>query len=194
MKVVPIKFSLAKAIYGIYHRTNNPPHGHKKSYVALQGDDWEFLCYEFELEDSAPDEWYEDQNDDIRIRDEIIYTRGCVLGVLTIGRPVARFKDKLTHEITRICFAPYFKPKSNAERKLPSKFVRECIKDFKEEYPVSDIVTYIHDTQSGKYLEYAGFKKDKHIVYSEKNKGWSTRPNRATSDLTSKFRFVKKAA
>ena len=59
---------------------------------------------------------------------------------------------------------------------------------------MSDIVTYIHDTQSGKYLEYAGFKKDKHIVYSEKNKGWSTRPNRATSDLTSKFRFVKKAA
>ena len=199
LRIVPIKFSLAKIIYGLYHRTNRPPHGHKKSYVALEGEDWNYLCYEDFIEDQIPDEWREDKNDDIRIRyddggDLVVYTRGQIIGILTIGRPVARFKDKLTHEITRICFSPYFEPKSNAERKLPSKFVRECVKDFVSEFAVSDIVTYIHDNQSGRYLEYAGFQKDKHIVYSKNNKGWSTRPNRSASNLTPKFRFVKKAA
>jgi len=194
MKVIPINFALAKIIYGLYHRTNKPPVGHKLSYVALVGDDWSFLCYADYLENISED-WEEDLNDDIRLRhnedgDAVVYTRGQIIGISTIGRPIARFKDPSVYEITRICFTDYFKPTSNKERKYPSKFIRECISDFTQDREVSRIVTYIHDYQSGRYLEYAGFKKDKHIVYSKNNKGWETRPNRNTSDLTNKFRFV----
>ena len=43
MKIVPIKFSLAKAIYNLYHKTNIAPIGHRKSYVALEGNQWHKL-------------------------------------------------------------------------------------------------------------------------------------------------------
>ena len=65
------------------------------------------------------------------------------------------------------------------------------MKDFQQDNEVSKFVTYIHDYQSGRYLEYAGFGKDKHIQYGVNNKGWSTRDNRAPSDLSSKYRFIK---
>ena len=66
--------------------------------------------------------------------------------------------------------------------------------DFQLYHQVSKFVTYIHDYQRGRYLEYAGFKKDKHIKYSANNKGWATRPNRSHSDLKPKLRFIKEAA
>ena len=44
---------------------------------------------------------------------------------------------------------------------LPSKFVKDSINQFSEDYKWKKIITYIHADQKGKYLEFAGFKKDK---------------------------------
>ena len=193
MKIVPIKFSLAKAIYNLYHKTNIAPIGHRKSYVALEGNQWHKLGYAELLFDDLEDLDFLENEIEIRLddnNDQVIYTKGKVIGICSIGNTIARFKDKNIFEITRICFPSYFKPKNNKEKKYPSKFIRESIKDFKKNYKVSKLVTYIHNWQSGKYLEYAGFKKDKLIVYSNNFKGWSNRPNRNKPDLKPKIRFV----
>ena len=193
MKIVPIKFSLAKAIYNLYHKTNIAPIGHKKSYVALEGNQWHKLGYAELLFDDLEGLDFLENEIEIRLddnNDQVIYTKGKVIGICSIGNTIARFKDKNIFEITRICFPSYFKPKNNKEKKYPSKFIRESIKDFKKNYKVSKLVTYIHNWQSGKYLEYAGFKKDKLIIYSNNFKGWSNRPNRNKPDLKPKIRFV----
>ena len=205
MKIHRIDFGLAKIFYREFHRTNKPPVGHKKSYlgllghkvsyVGLLGDDWNFLAYADALDIS--NSWLEDLHDDVRIRsddagDLCVYTRGQIIGVCSIGRPVARWKDPGVYEITRICFN--FWPQSNKEKKYFSKFIRVAIDDFKKVEPASKFVTYIHDHQSGRYLEYAGFKKDKHIKYSENNKGWGSRQNRSSSDLSPKYRFIREVA
>ena len=193
MKIVPIKFSLAKAIYNLYHKTNIAPIGHRKSYVALEGNEWNKLGYAELLFDDLEDFDFLENEIEIRVddnNDQVIYTKGKVIGICSIGNTIARFKDKNIFEITRICFPSYFKPKNNKEKKYPSKFIRESIKDFKKNYKVSKLVTYIHNWQSGKYLEYAGFKKDKLIVYSNNSKGWSNRSNRNKPDLKPKIRFV----
>lgn len=193
MKIVPIKFSLAKAIYNLYHKTNIAPIGHRKSYVALEGNQWHKLGYAELLFDDLEDLDFLENEIEIRLddnNDQVIYTKGKVIGICSIGNTIARFKDKNIFEITRICFPSYFKPKNNKEKKYPSKFIRESIKDFKKNYKVSKLVTYIHNWQSGKYLEYAGFKKDKLIIYSNNFKGWSNRPNRNKPDLKPKIRFV----
>ena len=196
MKVVPVTLQLAKIFYSRFHRTNKPPVGHKKSYVALLGNQWTACSKLFYLED-LPNEWLEDKNYDFRIRldddgDWCLYTRGQIVGICTIGRPVARWKDPKVYEFTRICFE--FNPKTNKERKYYSKFIRQAMSNFEQNNKVSKFVTYIHDFQSGRYLEYAGFQKDKHIKYSANNKGWATRPNRSHSDLKPKLRFIKEAA
>ena len=196
MKVVPVTLQLAKIFYSRFHRTNKPPVGHKKSYVALLGNQWTACSKLFYLED-LPNEWLEDKNYDFRIRldddgDWCLYTRGQIVGICTIGRPVARWKDPKVYEFTRICFE--FNPKTNKERKYYSKFIRQAMSNFEQNHKVSKFVTYIHDFQSGRYLEYAGFQKDKHIKYSANNRGWATRPNRSHSDLKPKLRFIKEAA
>mgnify|MGYP003122637397 FL=1 len=68
------------------------------------------------------------------------------------------------------------------------------MRDFQIDNQVSKFVTYIHANQSGRYLEYAGFHKDKFIEYSASAKGWANRSNRAHSDLKPKYRFIKEAA
>ena len=40
MKTIPVTLQLAKIFYSEFHKTNKPPVGHKKSYVALLGDEW----------------------------------------------------------------------------------------------------------------------------------------------------------
>jgi hypothetical protein len=194
MKIHYINFKLAKFFYQEFHRTNEPPVGHKASYVGLLGDDWHCLAdVELDIEDLPPS-WLDDSNYDIRVRGNdagniCLYTRGQIVGICSIGRPVARWRDLAVHEITRICFN--FHPQSNKERKYFSKLIREAIKDFAQNHHVSKFVTYIHDYQKGRYLEYAGFKKDKHIKYSKNSKGWGSRKNRSFSDLRPKYRFVK---
>ena len=79
MKVVPVTLQLAKIFYSRFHRTNKPPVGHKKSYVALLGNQWTACSKLFYLED-LPNEWLEDKNYDFRIRldddgDWCLYTR-----------------------------------------------------------------------------------------------------------------------
>ena len=195
MKVVPVPLQLAKIFYSEFHKTNKPPVGHKKSYVALLGDDWHKCIMVDPM--NLPEAWLKDEHEDLRIRyadagDWYLYTIGQIVGICTIGRPVARWKDPKVYEFTRICFE--FNPKTNKEKKYYSKFIRQAMSDFQLYHQVSKFVTYIHDYQSGRYLEYAGFKKDKHIKYSANNKGWATRPNRSHSDLKPKLRFIKEAA
>ena len=207
MRVVPVKFSLAKSFYNLYHRTNLAPQGHKLSFVALDGDDWNYIGLTEELFD---DLYEQEENEDIihrqceldickdgsykvidggRFTAWVTFTRGKVLGVCSIGNPVARFKEKV-NEITRICFPDYFVAKSNKEKKYYSKFIRESLKQYKEFYSFDKMVTYIHQNQSGKYLEYAGFVKDKLIKYSENSIGWSNRDGRTKRKPVNKYRYI----
>lgn len=98
------------------------------------------------------------------------------VGVLSIGRPVGRFKDKTISEITRICFNPLFKPRGKPdsfERTLPSKFVLKALEIYESYYPhVSKIITYIGADESGAFLKHAGFKVDKIVKPSD---GWVRR-------------------
>ena len=119
----------------------------------------------------------------------MLYSLGKILGILSIGNPVARFKDKNIFEITRVCFHPNFNPLKDGFE-LPSYFVKQAIKEFGAWYKFNKIITYIHKWQKGKYLEFAGFKKDKDISYSKNSKGWSNRPDRSDSDLKPKVRYV----
>ena len=43
VKIQEIRFDLAKVFYNFYHRTNKAPAMAMKNYVALEGNDWEFL-------------------------------------------------------------------------------------------------------------------------------------------------------
>ena len=195
MKTIPVTLQLAKIFYSEFHRTNKPPVGHKKSYVAVLGDEWT-KCIMVDPMD-LPETWLADEHEDLRVRhdeagDCYLYTKGQIVGICTIGRPVARWKDPAVYELTRICFN--FDPKTNKERKYFSKFVRAAMFDYQLNHKVSKFVTYIHDYQSGRYLEYAGFQKDKQIKYSANDKGWATRDNRAHKDLSTKLRFIKEAA
>ena len=197
--IEPINFELAKVLYRRYHRTNDAPIGHKKSYIIYkETDDWQKLfdadyCEEdfhkwfnkYYADNSYDDDFVLTSDD---AGDPHLYFKGKILGILSIGNPVARFKDKKIFEITRICFLPDFNPLKDGFD-LPSYFVKESIKYFGYTYKFNKIITYIHKDQKGKYLEFAGFKKDKEIIYSKNSKGWSNRPNRNFCDLSPKIRF-----
>ncbi len=98
------------------------------------------------------------------------------IGVLSIGRPVGRFKDKTISEITRICFNPNFKPRGKPDsfkRTLPSKFVMKALEIYKAHYPqIKKVITYITEDESGAFLKHAGFEVDKTIKASD---GWVKR-------------------
>ena len=194
-----INFELAKILYRRYHRTNNAPIGHKQSYIIYkETDNWQKL---FDADYCEKDfhKWFNKYYADNSYDDDFVltsddagdphlYFKGKILGILSIGNPVARFKDKKIFEITRICFLPDFNPLKDGFD-LPSYFVKESIKYFGYTYKFNKIVTYIHKNQKGKYLEFAGFKKDKEITYGKNSKGWSNRPNRNFCNLSPKIRF-----
>ena len=110
---------------------------------------------------------------------------------MSIGRPVARFRNKNIHEITRICFNEKWK-KSWHEKSYPSEFVKQGIDSYKELYPeVKKMITYIRQNESGAYLRHAGFRIDKSWSYNPNSKGWLSRGgNRTVNDMSSKHRFV----
>ena len=201
IRVEHLHFPLARFFYDTFHRTNKPPVGHKQSFILIKDtgnyervsyydyDDDEFYGSWLQKNYPNPCEgddfmWIADQNGD-----PTLYSLGKILGILSIGNPVARFKDKNIFEITRVCFHPNFNPLKDGFD-LPSRFVKEAIKEFGFHYDFNKIVTYIHKSQKGKYLEFAGFKKDKDISYSENCKGWKNRPNRSGSNLKPKVRYV----
>ena len=207
IRILPLDFQLAKIIYQEHHRTTNIPIGHKQSYVLIQDTFDEFgnrkyekicdtTCFDDVFEnymnknypDGSWDEdilWMADEGGDPHL-----WSLGKIIGICSIGNPVARFTEKNVYEINRICFLRYSELKTNFEKKLPSKLVREAVKDFKNLYKTNKIYTYIHKWENGKYLEYAGFRKDKVIKYSQNCKGWNNRPNRKKSNLENKIRFV----
>jgi len=196
-----VNFQLAKIVYNRFHRTNVAPVGHRESYIMIQEtgnyepvahvdyDDEDFIKWfnEYYSQNKEGDDfiWQADENGD-----PLLSSLGKIIGVLSIGNPIARFKDKNIFEITRICFHDKFNPLKDGFE-LPSQFVKESIRQFKIGRKINKIITYIHQYQKGKYLEYAGFKKDKVIKYSKNSKGWSNRLNRRKSDLGNKIRFVK---
>ena len=201
IRVEHLHFPLAKFFYDTFHRTNKPPVGHKQSFILIKDTgSYEPVSYYDYSDDELFGNWFQKaypnnyEGDDFvwcgdENGDPTLYSLGKVLGILSIGNPVARFKDKNIFEITRVCFHPNFNPLKDGFD-LPSHFVKEAIKEFGLYYEFKKIVTYIHKWQKGKYLEFAGFKKDKEISYSENSKGWSNRPNRSDSDLRPKVRYV----
>ena len=200
IKILQVNFQLAKIIYNRFHRTNLAPVGHRQSYIIIKEtgnyepvvnvdyDDQDFIKWfnEYYPDNNYGDDfiWQADENGD-----PLLSCLGKIIGILSIGNPVARFKEQNIFEITRICFMPNFNPLKDGFE-LPSKFVKESIKKFSETYNYKKIITYIHNYQKGKYLEFAGFKKDKEITYSKNSKGWSNRPNRLKADLTPKIRYI----
>ena len=194
-----IDFGLAKLLISDYHRTTKAPVQHRESFMLV-----EHTNYDYEpltvLDDSWTT-WLEknyncelrpEYNFDIYADYEQVFSKGKILGVCSIGNPVApKLMNKKIYEINRICFLEHFKPITNFERKLPSKFIREATKMFCENYKVKQFVTYLHNYENGKYLEYANFKFDGLVEYSKNHKGWNNRPNRIKSDLNVKKRFIK---
>ena len=200
IKILPLHFPLAKIIYNRFHRTNLAPIGHRESYILTKNTYDEFGNANLDYDDEDFTKWFNEAYPDNNWGDEFVWsgdTNGdpClfskykILGILSIGNPVARFKDKSIFEITRICFLPHFNPLKDGFD-LPSYFVKESIKQFKDNYKFKKIITYIHESQKGKYLEFAGFKKNKRITYSKNCKGWANRPNRLKSNLQPKIRYV----
>ena len=94
MRFDSVTLQLAKIFYREFHRTNKPPVGHKKSYLALLGEDWHKCIvlnpdntYETFWHNTAlPIDWLEDKNYDFGIRqdddgDWYLYTRGQIVGI-----------------------------------------------------------------------------------------------------------------
>lgn len=205
MKIFGIEFWLAKEIYNLYHKTHTAPQGHIQSFVLVDDlEEWFPLLpldltainySDSSLFKSRLDKISEDLNLDLCVRSNEhgefwIYSSSRILGICSIGRPVARFKDKNIFEITRICFLPGFDPKAERKYSYPSKFIKMATEIFRSKNPGSKFVTYIHSDQKGKYLEHAGFTIDKIINYQPGSKGWKTRSSR--DDLSSKKRLFKK--
>ena len=209
MVVKEISFWLAKEIYNFYHKSHVAPQGHIRSYVLLEdlrGCEYTshplmpLILSDIEYAQSGImeerlDELLSDKNEDLFVRvnddgDYYIYSNKFrILGVCSIGRPVARFKDPNIYEITRICFLPDFNPKAERKYSYPSKFIIQATNMFKDYFPDARIITYIHEDQSGKYLEHSNFTFDKLITYKPNQKGWASRSNKK-SDLKSKKRFI----
>ena len=199
VRVEHLYFPLAKVLYDSFHRTNKPPVGHKQSFILIKDTGSYEPVSHYDCHDDLFTNWFDKAypdnywGDDFVWKaddngDPMLYSLGKILGILSIGNPVARFKDKNIFEITRVCFHPNFNPLKDCFE-LPSHFVKEATKEFGFHYDFSKIVTYIHKSQKGKYLEFAGFKKDKEMIYSKNFKGWSNRPNRNFCDLSPKIRF-----
>lgn len=200
VRVEHLHFPLAKVLYDSFHRTNKPPVGHKQSFILIKDTGSYEPVSNYDWYDDLFTNWFEKaypnnyDGDDFlwshnKHGDPTLYSLGKILGILSIGNPVARFKDKNIFEITRICFHPKFNPLKDGFE-LPSYFVKKAINKFSLYYSFNKIVTYIHKWQKGKYLEFAGFQKDKDINYSVNSKGWGNRPNRSESDLRPKVRYV----
>jgi tRNA(Ile)-lysidine synthase TilS/MesJ len=202
IRILHIDFRLAKLLYKEWHRHCPNLTGHRKSFLLIE--DTEKWKKTFSVSLMNGDElnllnWYVDDyehenqfiikpngDDD----EQFLWSFGKIIGICSIGNPVARFKDKKTFELNRVCYAPNWKPKTNTQRKYHSKLIREAVKEFSKYHHWNKIITYIHEKESGNYLYYAGFKEDKIIKYSENAKGWNNRPNRNKADKETKIRFV----
>ena len=136
LKVLPVNFKLAKFLIDEWHRTNFAPVGHKASYIMIK----ETGNYEPVAHPEASDffyNWFDeaypdnDYGDDFIFQadengDPLVSSLGKIIGVVVIGRPVARFKDKNIMELTRICFNPKFNPLKDGFE-LPSQLVKKSI-------------------------------------------------------------------
>ena len=193
MQVMRLKFSLAKLFLREHHRHNKTLQGHKATYVLLGEEDG--LSHEIcdcVFDDELSEHILNGESEEFGYCDGVLYCHRPILGTMSIGRPVARFKNKNIHEITRICFNEKWK-KSWHEKSYPSEFVKKAISNYKLEYPeVEKMITYIRQNESGGYLRHAGFRIDKSWSYNPNSKGWLSRGgNRTVSDMSAKHRFTK---
>ena len=162
MKVMRLKFSLAKLFLREQHRHNKTLQGHKATYVLLgEEDGLSHQVCDSVFDDELPEYILNGESEEFGYCDGVLYCHRPILGTMSIGRPVARFKNKNIHEITRICFNEKWK-KSWHEKSYPSEFVKQGIDSYKELYPeVKKMITYIRQNESGAYLRHAGFRIDK---------------------------------
>lgn len=158
----------ANMVYKSYHRHLNDIQGHQMSFLLTGTKDYYKVNKEKDYWLWLDRQFVNPLSDLVKDVDNI--------GVLSIGRPVGRFKDKSVAEITRICFHPNFKPRGKPDsfaRSLPSKFVMKALEIYKTQYPkVTKVITYITEDESGLFLKHAGFKVDKIVKPSD---GWVKR-------------------
>jgi hypothetical protein len=106
---------------------------------------------------------------------------GNLVGVVTVGRPVARMSDQNTiAEVTRLCTNGY----KNACSKLYGAAARVC-----KEMGFASIQTFILESESGKSLIASGWVKD-----SVTSGGSWSRPSRGRIDkapIVKKIKFIK---
>lgn len=177
-KVYVYKISLSQAnmVYKSYHRHLNETQGHKMSFIMTGTKDY------FKVDSTEDLDLYIERLCLNPFADENKNLNN--IGVLSIGRPVGRFKDKTISEITRICFNPDFKPRgkpNSFERTLPSKFVKKSLEIYKHYYPkVTKVITYISKDESGAFLRHAGFTVDKIVKASD---GWVKRREKELDSL-----------
>ncbi len=186
--VYQMSLSQANMVYKSYHRHLNDIQGHQMSFLLTGTKDY------FKV-DSRKDlnKWIERCSLNPFLNDLKDLNN---IGVLSIGRPVGRFKDKSVAEITRICFNPNFKPRGKPdsfERTLPSKFVMKALEIYKTQYPqIKKVITYITEDESGLFLKHAGFKVDKIVKSSDgwvkrREKEWDQRHDVMTEYQARKF-------
>ena len=104
VRVEHLHFPLATVLYDSFHRTNKPPVGHKQSFILIK----DTCSYEpvsnYDWYDDLFTKWFEKaypnnyDGDDFlwsynEHGDPTLYSSGKILGLLSIGNPVARFKD-----------------------------------------------------------------------------------------------------
>lgn len=166
--VYQMSLSQANNVYKSYHRHLNAVQGHQMSFLLTDTKDYYKVNKEKDYWLWLDRQFANPLSDLVKDVDNI--------GVLSIGRPVGRFKDKSVAEITRICFNPTFKPKGKPDsfkRTLPSKFVMKALQIYKSHYPqIKKVITYITEDESGAFLKHAGFKVDKIVKPCD---GWVKR-------------------
>ena len=116
-----------------------------------------------------------------------------VLGLVSLSRPCGRWDSDWGNvvELSRICFTPSL----NRRRfyTAPSLIVNLACNSYAVscEEPVDHFVTYVHDTESGLYLEHAGFCQAGMVIHSDNSRGWNNRAGRSECDLTNKKRYMR---
>ena len=119
--------------------------------------------------------------------------QGTVLGLVSLSRPCGRWDERWGNvvELSRICFTPslnrrrFYTAPSTIVDVVCNGYVMRC------ENPVDHFVTYVHETESGLYLEHARFEKAGMVRHSDNSYGWNSRSGRNKSDLTNKKRYMR---
>tara|TARA_A100001011_G_C13680336_1_gene583394 strand:+ start:46 stop:513 length:468 start_codon:yes stop_codon:yes gene_type:complete len=113
--------------------------------------------------------------------------QGKLVGVIIVGRPVARKLDnRFTLEVNRNCVL------DNAPKGTCSFLYAKAIKIW-QSMGGKKLITYTLNTESGSSLRAVDFNKETTVQTFKKNTGWTTRANRVWQEVQSipRIRWAK---